>query len=434
VLLLVAAVLFARQYFGARSTTYVAPQQDTAVAAPQDVSSGDEADICRGSDSYTYELDGKRYSLPFDVIDDQAIVEGDIVLAQAADVQKEGAATVVPDYIRGEPKRWDNRLVPYIFDESVTESDRATIRQALTAWQQATNVRFRELSGTRNWRTENYVKFSGRKTQCTSNSLGIKEKLSGKANEDDNVNVVEVAGCGQDWGRIAHQVGHVLGLGHEHSRGMRDSYIKVLWRNIDGPKQFCRAIWDQPALANTSYDYDSIMHYAPDRGAKRSSGCEKVTYDGKEDCLAFLPDRERLEQQRQRLRSTVKPGQRDHLSEGDIARVNALYPAASTNAAGPPAARSSATAEACVRTTTTSVRIGDRTTTTTRTESCSPSSPTTITERRVVRPLCCRVRLQRADAWCRSPWCRPRRDCDDGWFEARRQRVPVDDWDGWSYR
>jgi len=84
--------------------------------------------------------------------------------------------------------------VPYAIDASVTVSDRAVIQQAIMAWQRATNVRFRQLSGARDWKGENYVKFSGQKNQCSSNSLGIKDRLSGKVNEEDNINVVEVAG------------------------------------------------------------------------------------------------------------------------------------------------------------------------------------------------------------------------------------------------
>jgi hypothetical protein len=435
--LIVFAIIWARQFSKAQQDTYSKPQQDTSSKAQQDTSSkaqqdtsgNEEVEICRGKNSFTYEADGKRYSLPFEVVDDQAVVEGDIVFGQATDVLNGGAnyvAPVVPDYVRGEPKRWESNLVPYIIDASVTASDRAAIQQAIMTWQRATNIRFRQLSGARDWKLENYVKFSGQKNQCSTNSLGIKERLSGKVNEADSINVVEVAGCGQNWGRIAHEIGHVLGLGHQHSRGGRDDYITILWSNIDGPKQFCRVIWDQQTLANTAYDYDSIMHYAPTQAAKRSSDCKKVTYDGKQDCLAFLPNQEKLEQQRQSAGSNVEPGQRDHLSAGDIALVNILYPAS------PPAP---SPAQPCVRSTTTS-----------STEPCPPRSRKTIAEPRPDRPRCCqdrwgaghfcrpdgcpaiRVSWPRPDRWCRPGECRRGRHCD-GWIEDGWKRPPFDDWD-----
>jgi Astacin (Peptidase family M12A) len=437
--LIVCAIIGARQFSKAQQDTQA--QQGTYSKAQQDTSSNEEVEICRGKNSVTYEADGKRYSLPFEVVDDQAVLEGDIVFGQATDVLNGGSnyvAPVVPDYVRGEPKRWEGNLLPYIIDASVTASDRAVIQQAIMAWQRATNVRFRQLSGARDWKLENYVKFSGRKNQCSSNSLGSKQRLSGRLNEEDSINVVEVAGCGQNWGRIAHEIGHVLGLGHQHSRGNRDDYIKILWSNIDGPKQFCRVIWDQPTSANTAYDYDSIMHYASTQAARRSSDCKQVIHDGKRDCLAFLPNQEKLEQQRQTAGSNVEPGQRDHLSAGDIALVNMLYPASPP----PPSP-----AQPCVRSTTTSSKVGDRTTaTTTNTEPCSPRSRKTMTEPRPDRPRCCgdrwdagrfcrpdacpaiRVSWPRPDRWCRPGWCRPRRHCD-GWIEDGWERRPSDDWD-----
>jgi hypothetical protein len=441
--LIVCAIFGARQFSKAQQSTDSKAQQNTDSKAQQDTHSNEEVEICRGKNSFTYEADGKRYSLPFEVVDGQAVVEGDIVFGQATDVLNGGAnnvVPVVPDYVRGEPKRWESNLLPYIIDASVTAADRAVIQQAIMAWQRATNVRFRQLSGARDWKLENYVKFSGQKNQCSSNSLGIKQRLSGKVNEEDSINVVEVAGCGQNWGRIAHEIGHVLGLGHQHTRGNRDDYITILWSNIDGPKQFCRVIWDQQALANTAYDYDSIMHYASTQAAKRSSDCKKVIYDGKQECLSFLPNQAKLEQQRQTLGSNVEPGQRDHLSAGDIALVNILYPASPP----PPSP-----AEPCVRTTTTSIKVGDlTTTTTTNTEPCSPRSPNTITEPRPDHPECCqdrsgagrcrpdvcpasRVSWPRPDRWCRPGWCRPRprRHCD-GWIEDGWQRPPFDDRDG----
>jgi hypothetical protein len=435
--LIVAAIFFARQISTAQQDTSSKAQQDTSSKAQQDTSSNEEVEICRSKNSFTYEAGGKRYALPFEVVDEQAVVEGDIVLGSTGGASY---APIVPDYVRGQARRWGNRVapyvVPYVIDDSVRPSERALIQRAMSEWAGRTSIRFQELSGTRDWSHENYVKFSGQKNQCSSNSLGIKERLSGKFNEEDNINVVQVAGCGQNWGRIAHEIGHVLGLGHEHSRGDRDDYITILWSNIDSPKQFCRVIWDQQTLANTAYDYDSIMHYAPTQAAKRSSGCKKVIYDGKEDCLAFLPNQEKLDQQRQTAGSNIEPGQRDHLSAGDIALVNILYPASPL----PPSP-----AQPCVRSTTTSIKVGDRTTTTTQTEPCSPRSQT---EPRPDRPRCCgdrwgadrfcrpdacptvRASWPRPDRWCRPGWCRPRprRHCD-GWIEDGWERPSFDDWD-----
>jgi hypothetical protein len=142
---ILAAVLIVCAIIGARQ--FSKAQQGTSNKAQQDTSSNEEVEICRGKNSFTYEADGKRYSLPFEVVDDQAVVEGDIVLGQATDVLNGGP--VVPDYVRGEPKRWESNLLPYIIDASVTASDLAVIQQAITAWQTATNVKFRQLSGVR---------------------------------------------------------------------------------------------------------------------------------------------------------------------------------------------------------------------------------------------------------------------------------------------
>ena len=72
VVLIIGAVLVARQISGASPITYTASQPNTL---QQNTSSDDDVKICRGNDSSTYEADGKRYSLPFEVVDDQAVLE-----------------------------------------------------------------------------------------------------------------------------------------------------------------------------------------------------------------------------------------------------------------------------------------------------------------------------------------------------------------------
>ena len=60
-----------------------------------------------------------------------------------------------------------------------------------------------------------------------------------------------------------HEVGHSLGMWHEHSRPDRDDYVQVMWDNVLEGKEanFLKKSWKNTEVHGIGYDLDSIMHY-----------------------------------------------------------------------------------------------------------------------------------------------------------------------------
>ena len=67
-----------------------------------------------------------------------------------------------------------------------------------------------------------------------------------------------------------HELGHVIGFWHEHSRPDRDKYVEIKWGNInvDYRDNFKKYGHGEIDSLGVPYDYDSIMHYG-----KRVSHC-----------------------------------------------------------------------------------------------------------------------------------------------------------------
>ena len=61
-----------------------------------------------------------------------------------------------------------------------------------------------------------------------------------------------------------HEIGHALGLWHEHQRTDRDDYIDVDFNNIalGASGNFALPSPGQVVSYDVPYDFNSIMHYA----------------------------------------------------------------------------------------------------------------------------------------------------------------------------
>ncbi|RVE54012.1 hypothetical protein evm_001415 [Chilo suppressalis] len=103
-------------------------------------------------------------------------------------------------------------------------------------------------------------------------------------------------------GQIVHEIMHVLGFSHEHTRPDRDKYITILWNNVKPgyKKYFEKRTNDQ--LMNIPYDYLSVLHYPPRAFSKNG----QITIMGQ-----VIQD--------------VRLGQREGLSETDVEKVTYIY-------------------------------------------------------------------------------------------------------------
>uniref|UniRef100_A0A0N4Z8K7 Metalloendopeptidase n=1 Tax=Parastrongyloides trichosuri TaxID=131310 RepID=A0A0N4Z8K7_PARTI len=81
---------------------------------------------------------------------------------------------------------------------------------------------------------------------------------------DGDTDIYLTNACSNDFGVVAHETAHALGLSHEHQRFDRDNYIAINSSLI--PDTYLESIMkkdkiDIYATFNISYDYGSIMHY-----------------------------------------------------------------------------------------------------------------------------------------------------------------------------
>ena len=117
---------------------------------------------------------------------------------------------------------WPNGVIPYTFvyqglSDHESGNYISNVREAMDWWQTSTCVQFIEVNTTTYNGTQTLpISLQKRNTKCTA-YISYTQRFVMDLDEE----------CLLDVGNLAHELGHIIGLIHEHIRYDRDNYIKV---------------------------------------------------------------------------------------------------------------------------------------------------------------------------------------------------------------
>lgn len=196
--------------------------------------------------------------------------------------------------IAGEQYLWPNRTIFYAVDPGFKVPDR--VAAAVAHWHSKTSIRFVPRTAERDYLR--IVREPGA-ARCDVGRRGGEQQL--------------LLGDDPALGSIIHELGHAVGMWHEHCRTDRDQWVTIDPNNIKDGRETDFDIdficGEAAATVNLgAYDYGSIQHYGPFFCADDP---ELPTITAVKDARDF-PEVARM-------------GQRFGLSAGDIAAVELLY-------------------------------------------------------------------------------------------------------------
>lgn len=193
--------------------------------------------------------------------------------------------------IAGKQYRWPKRTIPYSIDQNLPDKDRVV--RAVAHWNSRTSIRF-----VARIKEADYLLVT-RKPGCIVSDVG-------RRGGEQCVSLGDSCSVGS----IIHELGHTVGLWHEHCRGDRNRFVTIDFTNIEDG---CEDNFTQNSISGKpaatvdlgAYDYGSIMHY-PVGAFPIDPAFPVIT------ALKPLP-------------AGVTMGQRDKLSAGDLAAVETMY-------------------------------------------------------------------------------------------------------------
>ena len=195
---------------------------------------------------------------------------------------------------------WDNNTIWYKISTSFSGYATRLIHQALEYWENRTCLRFLPAG-----ESPDYVHFIRAEAGCYATYIG----------KQGGMQIVNIGYNCVRFRYIVHEIGHVVGFWHEHTRPDRDDFVtvytnRVYKRNIIN---FVKRKSSNVDYQGVKYDYGSIMHYPENAFARlRCFGAQCITIAVKNFQEYYIQGRPDL-------------GAARELSPGDIQQANRLY-------------------------------------------------------------------------------------------------------------
>ncbi|MGQ7843724.1 M12 family metallopeptidase [Granulosicoccus sp. 3-233] len=192
---------------------------------------------------------GRTGAYQYEIIQGLAIFEGDILLGEVDSTGSIPRTTSARGLAREDAfGRWPDGIVPYIPPTSNSGTQQINIRQAIDHWMEHSRITFVERTEENADQYPHYLRFAS-SNGCAS--------YVGMQGGEQSIMVSD--GCTP--GSIIHEIGHALGLFHEHTRSDRDSYVQINWDEIVDGKDINFQLQNVGTRNYGDYDYGSIMHY-----------------------------------------------------------------------------------------------------------------------------------------------------------------------------